>query len=81
MRPCQVRPQLRVMETADTIAVAGLATIRLAASCAGPGRPYQAVITLRAPLGWRVLLDPGSGLPVFLARCSSPGVVARIVLG
>jgi hypothetical protein len=67
MRPCQVRPQLHVMETADAVAVAGLATIRLAASCAGLGRPYQAVITLRVPLGRRVLLDAGSGLPVFVA--------------
>jgi hypothetical protein len=60
------------METADAVVVAGLATIRLAASCAGPGLPYQAVITLRAPLGRRVLLDAGSGLPVFLARRCCP---------
>jgi hypothetical protein len=62
--PCGAHPHTAVMQTRRAVVVAGLVTPRCPCRSPGAGGFYQSTITLRAPLGSRLLLDAQSGLPL-----------------
>jgi hypothetical protein len=59
---CDVHPHTAVTETGHAVA-AGLVTPRYTCSSPEAGGFYQTTITLRAPLGARLMFDASSGLP------------------